>query len=466
MSAVTDAQAQSREEVWARLLAWYAAEGRAHLPWRHTRDPYAVLVSEVMLQQTQVERVLPKYEEWLRRFPTLEVLAAASAGEAIQGWAGLGYNTRAVRLHAIARQAVAEYGGRLPGTLEGLLALKGIGRYTAGAVACFALGLPVATVDTNIRRVLWRVFEGIELAQWPAGERAAREALQLAEWALPPQHAYDWQQALMDLGATVCVSRRPACERCPLRENCAAYAETAAATLFPSGEALVRIRDERAAGQDFTAEETEGAEEERGLQGGHRVHGGGEGGEGEGEEVRGLDRARRLVAEVREEYGEYLRRDIGRPLDAPTDGRGETVRGPAGTPRRGVGARPASPGVGRGSSSRGRDVRGEGERAPAADDRTSNAPQRAVSPAKRIRRKTASVPFEQTTRYFRGRIVAALRELAPDEALTLAELGPRVKPDYTGADEPWLRALVAGLARDGLALIATGEDGVERVALP
>lgn len=463
MSAGRQAQAQQREEVWARLLAWYAAEGRTHLPWRHTHDPYAVLVSEVMLQQTQVERVLPKYEEWLRRFPTLEALAAASAGEAIQAWAGLGYNTRAVRLHAIARQAVAEYGGRLPETLEGLLALKGIGRYTAGAVACFALGLPVATVDTNIRRVLWRVFEGIEPPQWPAGERAAREALQLAERALPLAHAYDWQQALMDLGATVCASRRPACERCPLRECCAAYAETAAATLFPSGGALARIRDERAAEEGFTAEDTENTEgRERDLQGGHAEHGGQREGEREGE----VNGARRLVAEGREEYEESSRRGVGRPPDAPTDARVETVRGPAGTPRRLVGARYASPGARRGSSSRGKDVRGERERAPGGGEEASNVRLQASSGPKHNRRKKAPVPFEQTTRYFRGRIVAALRELAPGEELSLAELGPRVKPDYTAADEQWLRALVAGLARDGLALVTTGEDGAERVALP
>ena len=165
-----DDAGERRAAAWVRLLAWYAAEGRSHLPWRHTRDPYAVLVSEVMLQQTQVDRVLPKYREFLDRFPTLQALAAAPASEAIKAWAGLGYNMRAVRLHEIARQAVAEYGGELPAALDGLLALKGIGRYTAGAVACFAFGLPVATVDTNIRRVLWRVFRGIEPAAWPAGD--------------------------------------------------------------------------------------------------------------------------------------------------------------------------------------------------------------------------------------------------------------------------------------------------------
>src|SRR5579872_2348663 len=166
------------------LLEWYARDGRRHLPWRHTHDPYKILVSEVMLQQTQVERVLPKYQEFLARFPTLARLAQAPVAEVIKAWAGLGYNSRAVRLWEIARQAVSDYGGELPGTLDGLMALKGIGRYTAGAVACFAFGLPVATVDTNIRRVLWRVFRGIEPASWPSGQRETRAALALAEAAL------------------------------------------------------------------------------------------------------------------------------------------------------------------------------------------------------------------------------------------------------------------------------------------
>ncbi len=372
-----EADNAQRGDVWERLLAWYAAEGRAHLPWRHTRDPYAVLVSEVMLQQTQVERVLPKYREWMARFPTLAALAAASAGEAIQAWAGLGYNSRAVRLHTIARQAVVEYGGALPGTLDGLLALKGIGRYTAGAVVCFAFGLPVATVDTNIRRVLWRVFRGIEPVEWPAGERATRAALGLAQWALPPERAYDWQQALMDLGATVCASRRPLCEHCPLRTCCAAYAETARATLFPSGEALARLRDERA-----TATQ-EGAEAEAGDA--------------------DVTAAPRLVAE---HPASYL---------AGTEG---------GQPGKASGKR---------------------------------------------RGKRETRPFTSTSRYYRGRAVEALRGLAPGESLELAALGPRVKPDYVGAaDADWLRGLVVGLARDGLARIVThGEtDSEERVALP
>lgn len=252
-----------RDSVQRALLAWYAREGRGHLPWRHTRDPYAVLVSEMMLQQTQVERVLPKYQAFLRQFPTLAALAAAPTSEVIKAWAGLGYNTRAVRLQEVARRAVTSHAGALPGTLDGLLALPGIGRYTAGAVACFAFGLHVATVDTNVRRVLWRLFRGIEPAVWPGGERAGRDVLALAEWALPPDDAYDWQQALMDLGATICGARRPACERCPLAAHCSAFAETARVTLFPSGEALARLRDDRAAilaRQDGTLAESRVAE--------------------------------------------------------------------------------------------------------------------------------------------------------------------------------------------------------------
>src|SRR5690242_13514125 len=223
------ASMERRAFAWRALQTWYAADGRVALPWRHTRDPYAVLVSEVMLQQTQVERVLPKYRAFLEQFPTLADLAAAPVAEVIRAWAGLGYNMRAVRLHEIARQAVERYGGTLPGSLDELLRLKGIGRYTAGAVACFAFGLPVATVDTNIRRVLWRVFRGVEPAVWPSDTAFQRQMLALAEWALPPepQDAYDWQQALMDLGATICLARRPLCERCPLAGCCAAYQEAA-----------------------------------------------------------------------------------------------------------------------------------------------------------------------------------------------------------------------------------------------
>lgn len=199
------------------LLEWYARHGR-DLPWRRTRDPYAVLVSEMMLQQTRVERVLPRWRAWLDRFPTLQALAQAPRGDVIRAWSGLGYNLRAIRLHQIARQVVDQCGGRMPDTLQGLLRLTGIGRYTAGAVASFAYGLPVAMVDTNIRRVLGRVY----LGQPHTGPEQDQVLLALAEAALPADCAYEWNQALMDLGATICTVQRPACLTCPLRDPCRA----------------------------------------------------------------------------------------------------------------------------------------------------------------------------------------------------------------------------------------------------
>jgi A/G-specific adenine glycosylase len=183
------------------------------LPWRKTRDPYAVLVSEVMLQQTQVERVIPKWHAWLEQFPTLAALAAASRADAIRAWRGLGYNMRAVRLHAIATQCVAEFGGELPGTVEDLLRLTGIGPYTAGAVACFGFGRPVAMVDTNVRRVLCRIFVG------SAAPRTS-DVQRLADAMVPKASAYAWSQALMDLGATVCRAEAPMCLLCPVVGVC------------------------------------------------------------------------------------------------------------------------------------------------------------------------------------------------------------------------------------------------------
>ncbi|MBV9169578.1 MAG: A/G-specific adenine glycosylase [Chloroflexi bacterium] len=163
-----------------------------------------------MLQQTQVDRVIPKWHAWLERFPTLTALAAASRADAIRAWQGLGYNLRAVRLHAIAQQAVAEFGGQLPSDLHQLQRLAGVGRYTAGAIACFAFEQRVAIVETNIRRVLARVFGASENVQ------------NLAEAALPgAEVAYAWNQALMDLGATLCRPRQPLCLVCPLLTECA-----------------------------------------------------------------------------------------------------------------------------------------------------------------------------------------------------------------------------------------------------
>jgi len=199
------------------LLAWYGHNGR-DLPWRRTRHPYRVLVSEIMLQQTQVDRVIPKYRQFLRRFPSLRALARAPVEDVRQIWYPLGYNVRPLRLHAIACESVARYGGRLPDDAERLRAMPGIGRYTAGAVLSFAFGRDVAVLDTNVRRVLTRVFLGPRRTARLRGDRALWE---LAERLVPAGRGYDFNQALMDFGATWCTPRRPRCEGCPMRGFCA-----------------------------------------------------------------------------------------------------------------------------------------------------------------------------------------------------------------------------------------------------
>lgn len=202
-----------------RLLRWYRHH-RRDLPWRRTRNPYRILVSEIMLQQTQVSRVVPKYREWIRKYPTLSALAEAPAREVKESWYPLGYNIRPARLHRIARTAVKKYAGRLPKRREELLGLNGIGPYTAGAVMTFAYGVPTPILDTNIRRVLRRVFYG---------NRDTRESVlwKLSAALLPQDRGYDFNQALMDFGAMVCTARSPQCARCPMREFCRAYVEGA-----------------------------------------------------------------------------------------------------------------------------------------------------------------------------------------------------------------------------------------------
>jgi len=207
-----------------RLLAWYRRHGR-DLPWRRTRDAYRILVSEVMLQQTQVDRVLPKYREFLRRYPTVRHLAAADVGEVRRLWYSLGYNVRPVRLHAIARETLARYRGRLPEDEPALRRLPGIGRYTAGAIRAFAYGQHAAVLDTNVRRVLGRVFLGPRRLARVRGEKAWWD---LAGALVPRGRAYDFNQALMDFGATWCTPRRPRCAPCPMRDDCRSYPSLAA----------------------------------------------------------------------------------------------------------------------------------------------------------------------------------------------------------------------------------------------
>ena len=199
-----------------RLLAWYRQHGRS-LPWRTTDDPYHILVSEVMLQQTQVDRVLPKYHEWLDKYPSLEALAGAAEADVDLTWRPLGYNIRPRRLQAIARESVARFGGKLPSDKDTLLSFKGIGEYTAGAIRSFAFRERAAILDTNVARVLYRVFVA---AGDPKAHATRRRLWQISEALVPHKHVFDFNQALMDLGAMVCTARKPRCLVCPLSRRC------------------------------------------------------------------------------------------------------------------------------------------------------------------------------------------------------------------------------------------------------
>lgn len=298
-------------DIQAALLAWFDAHAR-DLPWRRVRDPYRILVSEIMLQQTQVDRVLPKYRAFLEAFPTLEALADAPTAEVIRAWSGLGYNRRAVNMQRTARAVRDEYGGRFPSDVADLLKLPGIGPYTAGAIACFAFEQDVAFMDTNIRRVVRRLFTDA-LADPPPSEA---DLLAVARASIPPGQGWAWNQALMELGALICTSANPLCWRCPVREGCRDYAAR-------------RHADERAFGE--------------------------------------------------------------------------------------------------------------------------SAPPPAPRPRRLAERREA--PFAGSSRFYRGRIVEALRGLPHGASLTLTDLGAHVKEDFAEADMPWLRGLVEGLARDGLVLL-------------
>lgn len=196
-----------------RLIAWYERHGR-DLPWRRTRDPYAILVSEVMLQQTQVERAKLYYERFLHQYPTAHDLAAADESQVREAWQGLGYYARARNLHKTTRKIVAEHDGRFPAEPAELATLPGVGPYTAGAVSSFAFHRDAAILDTNAARVLGRFFT------LPAEHRTDRQLWQVARQVTPTGQAHLFNQAIMDLGATICVSRAPRCARCPLRSVC------------------------------------------------------------------------------------------------------------------------------------------------------------------------------------------------------------------------------------------------------
>jgi A/G-specific adenine glycosylase len=194
------------------ILAWFDASGR-EFPFRGVADPYAVLVSETMAQQTQIARASAKWGSFLGRFPTIDALAVAAPADVLREWRGLGYNRRALNLQRAARQIVAEHGSRVPSELSALERLPGIGPYTARAVAALAFGQPVGPVDTNVRRVLGRLVGGTK-------PPAARELQDVADRAVPADRPADWTHAVMDLGATICLSARPRCGACPAQRWC------------------------------------------------------------------------------------------------------------------------------------------------------------------------------------------------------------------------------------------------------
>lgn len=212
-----------------RLIAWYEQEGR-DLPWRRTRDPYAILVSEVMLQQTQVSRAMLYYERFLERYPTVEDLARADEGEVRETWEGLGYYRRAQNLQRASREILEKHDGRFPRTHEELTALPGIGDYTAGAVRSFAFRQDAAILDTNAARVLTRLFA------LPPERRTNRFLWNVAHQVTPAGQAYAFNQAIMDLGATVCIARTPRCPVCPVRTVCRSVREQGATSADPPEE--------------------------------------------------------------------------------------------------------------------------------------------------------------------------------------------------------------------------------------
>ncbi len=208
----------------APLLAWFKKHGRHNLPWQQPRTPYRVWVSEIMLQQTQVGTVIPYFQAFMQTFPSIAALAAADSDEVMQRWAGLGYYARARNLHAAAKQVVTEHDGELPADPDALMALPGIGRSTAGAIASLAFDIPAALLDGNAKRVYARYFG---VPGWPGEARIEKRLWAYAEQHTPRLRPADYAQAIMDFGATVCTRKRPACDACPVSAGCRALAENA-----------------------------------------------------------------------------------------------------------------------------------------------------------------------------------------------------------------------------------------------
>ena len=233
--------AAARTRLQTSVLAWHDRQARA-FEFRGIRDPYAILVSEVILQQTQASRGEPAWRAFMARFPTVQALADATPAAVLRQWSGLGYNRRARNLQRAAQLIVERHGGRVPDDLAALEALPGIGPYTARAVSAIAFGRPVGPVDTNVRRVLGRVVAGHGDARDPGPAMPSRELQALADAIVPPTRSADWTAALMDIGATVCRPRRPDCGACPIPGSCR-YAATRSDAIDPrSPVASSRVR--------------------------------------------------------------------------------------------------------------------------------------------------------------------------------------------------------------------------------
>lgn len=211
----------------ARVLAWYDHHGRHDLPWQQPATPYRVWISEIMLQQTRVETVRPYFDRFMQRFPDVATLAAAGVDEVLEYWAGLGYYARARNLHRAAQCMVAEHGGAVPDDFDALIALPGIGRSTAGAILSLVCGQRHAILDGNVKRVLAR---HVGLTEWPGGTQAQKRLWREAEARTPAERVAAYNQAMMDLGATVCL-RRPLCHACPVSADCRSHLDGATDTI-------------------------------------------------------------------------------------------------------------------------------------------------------------------------------------------------------------------------------------------
>lgn len=211
-----------------RVLAWFDQHGRHDLPWQQDATPYRVWVSEIMLQQTQVSTVIPYFQRFMDRFPTVEDLASADSDQVLHLWTGLGYYARARNLHKAAQVIVTEHGGQWPDSVSELEALPGIGRSTAGAIAALSMGVHAPILDGNVKRVLTRFFA---IPGWPEQGKIKNQLWEIAERFTPRQRVGDYTQAMMDLGATLCTRSKPDCEACPLSEDCQAYRQQLTASI-------------------------------------------------------------------------------------------------------------------------------------------------------------------------------------------------------------------------------------------